>query len=211
MSRFFRLTLTSVFLLGLVLVIACKKDTGSEKLAPVPLARFQWGQSLTANEQILKERGFERGADTEAGDPQFMFRPPEVDPENLPGVNPYEITLFTREDRLVAARYIRRDVPEILEGYESNLLDTNKLKLAWKGDATTTTTPAGNVIAEQTQILENAEFLVKNTRTSNKGAEERFAAGLNDELETQIFAKNQNEGITADRLKPDAGETESLE
>ena len=124
----------------------------------------------------------------------------------MPGANPYEITLFSREDRLVAARYIRRDIPDTLDSYQGEFSKSNELKLTWEGPETSTTTPTGNKIAEQTLILENGEFLVKNTRTKTTGAEERFATGLNDELESQIYSIKHNEGISADRLKPGANE-----
>lgn len=179
-----------------------KTQTGADRLQPVPLTELGWGDSLDRSTEILAARGWRRLTDRSAGEAHFVFEWPEMESQYMPGVNPYEITLFAREDRLVAARYIRRDVPETLNSYQTGFSKANELSVAWEGPESTATTPTGNKIAEQTLILQNADFLVKNTRTKTTGAEARFAKGLNDELESQIYSISLNEGISVDRLKP---------
>lgn len=89
--------------LALVVATGCTEKTVSgeqERLAPLPLAELSWGADLNASEAMLAKRNFRRVARESADEAHFTFQPPEVDTENLPGVNPYEITLFARENKL---------------------------------------------------------------------------------------------------------------
>ncbi|MBI40364.1 MAG: hypothetical protein CMF59_12245 [Leptospiraceae bacterium] len=178
--------------------------------APVPgPAAFAWGESSDQAISGLSSQGWTLINDS--GDLVVLTYPISEDAELESDLfadvekpdEPYTIRLYFNNEKLAITRIIRRDTTRNVDSFVKDISSAFGLKdPAISSEPEKETTEAGNQISSSEQIFETEEYVLKLIRTTVVPVEEKMKGGLNDQVEIEIYPRSENEGISAEALKP---------
>ncbi len=196
------------------------KPTVDLNQPPAALGDFQWGASPSATSAKLQRSGWEERAAPGTSDSSGVLRlvPSAVSEESeasranavdLPGSPaPLEVLLYGQGDSLSIVRIVRRGNKGEAMTFSGNVLSAyTGGEPAWESVPAESSTPAGT-FTRALKLYESDESFVVLRRELFSAAEADLSESAGSVVELEIYAKEYNEGLTAEalitRLKEDA-------
>jgi len=158
---------------------------------------FLWGKDRSAIESQLKREGWDIDQATE-----YLRATIPGDTEGVPtpDESPYQLTFYFQNNRLNILQIQIRNSPERTQIYDQNLKTAFKLtQPVLTKVLPARTTEAGNRIKETHSLFDTGETFIKVYKSQVEIAEARVE-DVPDEMDIMIYAKKENEGITAEGL-----------